>query len=142
MNMARYDGTKNLIQYQEGGLTSEKAREIGRLGGIASGEARRQRRQLRTLIGECMVNEVSEEELRDALVAAGYPPNYQYAMTLAALNRAAHGDVEALRFVRDTLGEKPTETYNLSMETKPIKSIDLSSYTDEELERMADGLDE
>ena len=63
-------------------------------------------------------------------------------MTLAALNRAAHGDVEALRFVRDTLGEKPTENYNLSMEAKPVKSMDLSGYTDEELERIADGLDD
>lgn len=122
-------------------LTSEEARTIGQKGGIASGIARRQRRQLRELLSSCMTAEVTDTDVRDALVAAGYEPSFENALTLAALTRAAKGDVEALRFVRDTLGEKPTETYNLSMEAKPIKSMDLSQLSDAELERLADQAD-
>lgn len=136
--MARYDGSANLIQNQEGGLTPDRAREIGHLGGVASGQARRQRRQLRELLNDCMTASVTDEEIRAALVAAGYEPNFENALTLAALTRAARGDIEALRYVRDTLGEKPTESYNMSLTAKPLRSLDLSALSDEELEALAD----
>ncbi len=118
-------------------LSSEEAREIGRRGGIASGVARRQRRQLRELLNDCMTAQVTDDEIKAALVSAGYEPSFENALTLAALTKAARGDIEALRYVRDTLGEKPTESYNLSMGQKPIRSMDLSQLSDEELIALA-----
>ena len=44
--------------------------------------------------------------------------------------------------MRDTLGEKPTESFNLATTDRPIRSLDLSGYTDAELEAIADGLDD
>lgn len=140
--MARYDGRANLIQNQPGGLTPERARENGRKGGLASAESRRHRKQLRTLLSQCMTNVVTDEDVKHTLIDAGYEPSFENAMTLAALVKAARGDIEAMRYVRDTLGEKPTETYNLAMEARPIKAIDLSDKTDQELEALADQLDE
>jgi hypothetical protein len=43
--------------------------------------------------------------------------------------------------VRDTIGEKPTEQYNLAVQDKPIKALDLSGMTDEQLEALADSAD-
>ena len=140
--MARYDGRANLMQNQEGGLSAEKARELGRLGGIASGIARRRRRQMRETMSGIMTGAVTDAQIREMLEAAGLEATNENAIALAMIAKAAHGDVEAARFVRDTLGEKPTESYNLFMEAKPIKALDLSGYTDEELERIADGLDD
>lgn len=117
-----------------------KAREIGQRGGIASGIARRQRRQLRELLNDCMTAEVTDAEIKAALVAAGYEPSFENALTLAALTKAARGDIEALRYVRDTLGEKPTEQYNLAVSQRSVRSMDLSTLTDDELMRIADGL--
>ena len=140
--MARYDGTANLIQNQAGGLTTERAREIGRKGAAASVASRRRRKAMREIMSNIMTCDVSDETLRNMLGAAGIEPTNENAIPFAMINRAAHGDVEAARFVRDTLGEKPTETYNLSMDTKPVKSLDLSGLSDEQLEAMADQQDE
>ena len=139
--MARYDGTANLIQNQKGGLTSEKARKIGQKGAAASVIARRRRKAMREVMNNIMTCDVSDETLRGMLATAGIEPTNENAIPFAMINRAARGDVEAARFVRDTLGEKPTESYNFSMGPKPIKSLDLSAYSDEELERFADSAD-
>jgi hypothetical protein len=140
--MARYDGTANLIQNQKGGLTSEKAREIGQKGAAASVISRRRRKAMREVMNNIMTCDVSDETLRGMLAAAGIEPTNENAIPFAMINRAARGDVEAARFVRDTLGEKPTENYNFSVGSKPVKSLDLSGYSDEELERLADGVDD
>lgn len=139
--MARYDGTANLIQNQEGGLTPDRAREIGKRGGEASGLARRRRKAMREVMSSIMTCDVSDEALRDMLAAAGIEPTNENAIPFAMISRAARGDVEAARFVRDTLGEKPTESYNLSMSPKSIKSLDLAGYSDEELEALANQQD-
>ena len=139
--MARYDGTANLIRNQTDGLTADEARKIGKKGGVASGLARRRRKAMREIMSNIMTCDVSDKELRDVLAAAGIEPTNENAIPFAMINRAARGDVEAARFVRDTLGEKPTENYNLSMSPKPIKSLDLAGYSDEELEALADQQD-
>ena len=104
--------------------------------------ARQKRKKLRDVLGDMMTSHVTEEELRVALETAGYAPTHENAIGLAAIIKASHGDIEAARFVRDTLGEKPTESFNLATTDRPIRSLDLSSYTDAELEAIADGLDD
>ena len=48
--------------------------------------------------------------------------------------------MDAQRYVRDTIGEKPTDNYNLGIQNKPIKSLDMSQLSDEQLEALAEGL--
>jgi len=133
---------ENLIQYNPGRSTPEQRRENARKAGLASGVARQKRKKLRDVLGNMMTSHVTEEELRVALETAGYEPTHENAIGLAAIIKASHGDIEAARFVRDTLGEKPTESFNLATTDRPIRSLDLSSYTDAELEAIADGLDD
>lgn len=140
--MARHDGTPNLMQNQEGGLTAEKARELGRAGGLASGQARRQRRLMRETLNVLLTAPVEDATAAAKLEAAGLPADLQGGMIYAVLRRALSGDVEAARFIRDSSGEKPTEAFNLSVSQKPIQSMDLSQLSDEELARLADGLDD
>ena len=140
--MARHDGTPNLMQNQEGGLSAEKARELGRAGGLASGKARQQRRLLRETLSGLLKTPVDDPAAAAALEAAGLPADLQGGMIYAVLRRAQTGDIEAARFVRDTIGEKPREAFDLTMQQKPIQSMDLSGMTDEELVRLADGLGE
>jgi len=83
-------------------LTTEKAREVGRLGGIASGEAKRRRKTLR-------------EELLALLSDEGV----QERMSLALIREATEGNssgsvARAFETVRDTVGEKPTESMVLT----------------------------
>lgn len=77
-----------LIPFSE--RSPEERRELGRKGGIASGEARQQRRALR-------------DEL-DALLSSG---DTQSRLCTALIDRAMSGDANAFRILRDTLGETP-----------------------------------
>ncbi len=128
--------TQNLIQYN--GQTPEIARENGRKGGLASGVSKQRRKLIRETINEIMPLEVSDDELREALQAAGLPPTFENAMVYSALRRAIRGDIEACRFIRDTRGEKPAESLAIApLLDKPLHSIDMSKLTDEELMAIA-----
>lgn len=72
--------------------SSEEAREYGRKGGIASGEARRKRKTLK-------------EELL-LLLEKG---DTQERISLALLQKAMNGDTKAFEVLRDTVGEKPVD---------------------------------
>lgn len=71
----------------------------------------------------------------------GLDPTFSGAMNLAVVWRAMHGDVEAVRYIRDTLGEKPSESINLGVFDTPVKSLDLTKLSDAELEALADRAD-
>ena len=74
-------------------VTSKKeARERGRKGGLASGEARRKRKTLK-------------EELL-LMLADG---DTQQSVTLALIEKAMGGDTKAFEVIRDTIGEKPVD---------------------------------
>ena len=82
--------------------STEEAREIGRKGGIASGEARRKRKTLR-------------EELL-LLLEKG---DTQERISLALLQKAMQGDTKAFEVLRDTVGEKPID----KVETEVVSTI-------------------
>ena len=83
--------------------------------------------------------DVPDEAVRAELEKLGLDPSFSNAISMAAIMRAANvGDIEAARFTRDTVGEKPTEALQLGITDKPIKSLDLSQLSDAELEALAD----
>lgn len=73
-------------------LTTEKAREIGSKGGIASGKAKQARKTLK-------------EELL-LLLSQG---DTQKNVTIALISKALSGDTKAFEVLRDSIGEKPKE---------------------------------
>lgn len=119
----------------------EKARAAGRKGGVASGVAKRKKRTFRELIETVMTMEVDDPAVHAKLVELGLDPTHDMAITMAAIRKAENGDIEATRYIRDTKGEKPTEALQMAITDKPIKSLDLSTLSDAELEALADGLD-
>ena len=72
--------------------SKEEARERGRKGGLASGEARRKRKTLK-------------EELL-LMLSKG---ETQKSVTLALIEKAMSGDTKAFEVIRDTIGEKPVD---------------------------------
>ena len=125
-----------------GVLTAEKAAEMGRKGGIASGESRRRRRTLREATQQMLSAQMTPptEEVAELLKQFGIEkPTAADVMTaVAMLKSIAKADVEAMRFVRDTGGEAPTAKLEVGgMDDKPIAMLDLSSMTDEQLVELA-----
>lgn len=122
--------------------TAEEAREIGRKGGLASAAARERKKLMRETLSELMMSDAVPAEIKAALEETGTKVDVQGAILLAMARKAMTGDVEAARFVRDTMGQKPTETFNLAVSDKPVKAMDMSSLSDKELEALADQADD
>ena len=72
--------------------SKKEARERGRKGGLASGEARRKRKTLK----EELLLILSDGET-------------QQSVTLALIEKAMSGDTKAFEVIRDTIGEKPID---------------------------------
>lgn len=80
--------------------TKKEARERGRAGGIASGKAKRERKTLK-------------EELL-LLLSEG---DTQKKISVAVLQKALDGDIQAFNTIRDTIGEKPTDKIEADLST-------------------------
>lgn len=80
----------NLISLAD--RTTEEQRKIARMGGVASGESRRQRKTLK-------------EELL-LLLEEG---DTQKKISLAMIKKALQGDTKAFEVIRDSIGEKPKD---------------------------------
>ena len=89
-------------------FTSDQSREEavknGRIGGIVSGEARRERKKLR-------------EDLEYLLSQPMSGRTTQECICLALLKNALQGSVRAFEIIRDTIGEKPAD--NVHIQQKP-----------------------
>lgn len=128
---------QNLMQNRSS--TPEERRANAVKAGVASGEARRRRKQLRMQLSEILAAKPVESELLAVLDAAGLEATHEAAMCLAVMARAEAGDIEACRFVRDTVGERPNERLSFVAEcVGNIDAMDLSQLSDEELELLAD----
>lgn len=131
---------KNLVQNRED-FTPEQVREFCSRAGKASGARRHREKLQRDILRELMVLECDDDQIVDELTKLGLEPTFAHAMNLAVLRKALRGDVESARYVRDTMGEKPTENMNLGVFNTPTKALDMTKLSDAELEALADRAD-
>ena len=96
--------------------SKEEARERGRKGGLASGEARRKRKSLK----EELLLMLEDEEV-------------QKSVAVALIQEAQNGNVKAFGMLRDTIGEAPVEKVQTTQTV-----VDLSAFSTEEIKAMLD----
>lgn len=133
---------KTPIEIYNEGLSPEERSEQAKRAAAASAKARAQHRLFKDILKDILALPISsEEDAYQQLKALGLKANHENAMMLASAKRAILGDIEAARFVRDTVGEKPTEAMQLAVTDKPVKALDLSTVSDAELEALADQAD-
>ena len=96
-------------------LTTEKAREIGKKGGIASGKAKREKKLIKEQINLLLSLPLKDKKAIKKLETLGIDTDdidNQMAMVIAMWQTALKGgknSVAAATFLRDTIGEKPVE---------------------------------
>ena len=95
---------ENLVSL--GDRTKEERQAIGRKGGIASAKARRERKTLK-------------EEL--LLLLSTNDNNNK--ISLALLQKALNGDIQAFTTIRDTIGEKPVEKVEADVGIKKLEDL-------------------
>ena len=133
--------TDNLIPQSE--RTKAEQREIARKGGIASGKARKEKKALKetleTLLAMPMKNgkSIDVEEIQSIAAVKGKNITMQEAIMVAMLNKAAKGDVRAAEYVRDTIGQKPSDKMKLEADVsmndklKEVESYIKGKWSDE-----------
>lgn len=93
---------QNLKPYQKGELSSEEAKRRGSLGGIRSGEVRRENKLIKDRILERM-GETDWNVMIDNLIAR------------------AQEDTKSFETLRDTIGQKPKESLEVQGEGIEIR---------------------
>ena len=94
----------NLISFKD--RTTEEQREIAKQGGIASGKARREKKLFREEI---------EKQLGQSIAD----------IVKAAIDKSKQGDIQASVFLRDTIGEKPTDKLDATIDQDIKINIDI-----------------
>ena len=133
--MPKEDGYKNLIPFDQ--RTEEAQRQIRSMGGKASSEKQRRRKTQAEIIRQIMELKLTPEEGADKLEALGLDPTWATDANVAVMQKARKGDVESLRYLRDTIGEKPRDGLEIgNLDGQPLSTIDLSALSDEQLRAM------
>lgn len=78
-------------------LSTSQAREIGAKGGKASAEAKRRRRTL-----------------KEELLLMLSDPEVQEKLSAAIMKKGMDGDIRAFEVIRDTIGEKPKDVFDIN----------------------------
>lgn len=105
--------------------TTEEQQRICSAGGKASGAARRRKRTMKDAAKLILSMSVQDLDTIEALKKAGIPDpegmNNLEAMVAVAIVKARAGDLKAMKFIRDLMGEDPRwQAYN--ERTKAIAS--------------------
>lgn len=110
------NGEENLISFKE--RTTEEVREIARKGGIASGEARKEKKKMKDQAELLLSLAVKNPKLKKVMQELGLDEEEQtnqMAMIISVMNKAiTKGDVQAFNTLQATIGEKPIEKIEIS----------------------------
>lgn len=90
---------QNLIPNEQ--RTPTERRENARKAGKASGEARRRRKAMREAFEELLQRQYEDRE--------GRQTDGVTALTTRVYQKALDGDMKAVQFIRDTIGEMPVQ---------------------------------
>lgn len=102
-------------------MTAEQRRENGRKGGIASGEVRRSKKAMRDRLEILLTMPIKSgkgadiEAIKNFAALKGKNITVQDAVMIAQIQKALKGDTNAAAFVRDTAGQKPTDSMDMQV---------------------------
>lgn len=115
-----------------GDRTTEEQRQIATMGGIASGKARREKKlmkdQMALLLSMPLMNEDLKEKIKELGIAEEDIDN-QMAIVMAMWQKAIKGNVKASEFIRDTLGEKMPDKFEVNASIGEV-SKEIENYVD------------
>lgn len=107
----------------------EEASKNGRKGGIKSGEARRRKKEMRERLEILLSMPISSgkgaelDNIKSFGALKGKNITVEDAVLIAITQKALKGDIQAGTFLRDTVGERPTEN-------KKVTIIDTDWFTE------------
>ncbi|HEQ5517817.1 TPA: hypothetical protein VHD04_001455, partial [Streptococcus pyogenes] len=79
--------------------SKSELREITRKGGIASGKARRRKKELKTIIEQALNSVIPNEKAQKKLESLGFDPTFQSAIALKVVEQAMNGNLRAVELI-------------------------------------------
>lgn len=107
----------DLIPFSE--RSEQEAKELGRIGGIKSGETRRAKRLAREVAANLLnldapFSKAARKELADKWGVPEGEIDVMFVSLTSIATKAMKGDMKAFEVIRDTAGEKPTDKIDMS----------------------------
>lgn len=105
---------QNLIPFTSE-QSREEAKKNGAKGGIASGVARRERKLFKETLEALLKmpmkdgKEIMIDDIQNFAAIKGKNISVQEAILIAQIQKAMKGDTRAAEYVRDSIGQKPTD---------------------------------
>ena len=122
-------------------FTPEEYRKNGSKGGKASAKVQREKRRAREILDIFLSmplkkrKEAEIEQIKAFEELKGKNITVNEAIQLKQVQKALNGDLASATYIRDTVGDKPSENVNVNAEVKnPFKDL-----TTEELKKIANG---
>lgn len=120
-----------------------EAREKGRKGGIASGESRRKKANLREAANLLLTTKIEHPEWSETLEEMGLESTLEYALVAAMAKEVLAGNVSAYRALMDTVGQTDKSDMDLQEQRSKTElnqakkqSLTGENETDEALEKL------
>lgn len=113
-------GIDNLVP-----LTTEKAREIGRIGAQKSIKARREKKQVKELLKMLLENPASENHIK--MVQNAFPDirpkTLEEVLNLAIIKEGVHGNVQAYNAIYDRIEGKAQQKTDITTDGEKIEGV-------------------
>lgn len=130
-------GYENLIPFSK--RSKDEAREYGSKGGKASGESRRRKAAMRDTMNRLLTMQAEVEGLSDILRADGGESTYEELITMAMIEKALRGDVNAFNAIKATVGQTDKSAVDLEEQNLRMAAQKAKMGVDEEDDQEDDG---
>lgn len=113
----------NLIEIH----TRPDFKEITSRGGKTTGARRKAMKEFKMVIKDLLdmpIKNGSVEEFKSLADASGKNITAQQAMVLSVMHKAINGDLQAITFLRDTIGERPTDKAEVVQSVSTTAKLD------------------
>lgn len=130
-------GHENLIPFNK--RSKDEAREYGSKGGKASGESRRRKAAMRDTMNRLLTMQAEVEGLSDILRADGGESTYEELITMAMIEKALRGDVNAFNAIKATVGQTDKSAVDLEEQNLRMAAQKAKMGVDEEDDQEDDG---
>ena len=128
---------ENLIPLNKRSM--RERREIGRKGGKASGEARRQKADFRRTLNALLTAEINSEEWTPFLESLGVDSTLEAAVNAAMIREALSGNVKAYLAIKDVLGQTSKSDADIEEQQLRMAAVKAKMGVEEEREEPDDG---
>ena len=125
--------------------TPEERRELAKIAGQASGQARRRKANFQKTLNLLLTAEIDNEEWKPVLESLGVECNLESALLMAQIKAALDGDTQAAKFVAQYSGQSnrtEEDLENKKAETELIKARKESITGENENNDALDRLDQ